>query len=279
MKFKVKITPSDFKSLAPMPATVSRLTTLMYDVHASTSDITRLIELDAALTANVLRWANSAYFGARVKIASVKAAVVRMGVNNIIRLSVGDCLASTMKRPLPVYGLAENGLWRHNLAAALTAESLEQVTGMPSHPAAFTAALLHDVGKSILGMRLDAGDAVEIQRLIAEGAASTDAERRLLDTDHAEVGAAMASYWKFPDELIQAIEKHHDLEADPDPLHDAVKTADAVAKQIESRPISEAYESILFRRGLTPDRIGALCAAVAETMRRIEEEWTRGDFG
>jgi putative nucleotidyltransferase with HDIG domain len=247
----------------------------MYDMNAKTSDITRLIELDAALTANLLRWANSAYFGSRMKVASVRTAVVRMGMNNIIRLSLGDCLAASMRKSLPGYGLGESVLWHHNVAAALTVESLGQFIHHPLPPAAFTAALLHDVGKYILGPHLDEEGFLKMQKLTAEGFSTTQAERFLLETDHAEVGAAMASYWKFPDDLVYAIEQHHDLNAKEDLLGDAVKIANAVAKQLESKPISESYETIMLRQGLTADKIGLLCGTVEAHLARIEKAWMK----
>jgi putative nucleotidyltransferase with HDIG domain len=275
---KIKIRPAELKNLAPMSTTISRLTKSMQDMNTKMSEITRLIELDTALTANVLRWANSAYYGARMPIESVQAAVIRLGMNNIIRLSIGNSLSSVMKKSVPGYDLAENELWRHNVAAAMTVETLGQINNQTLHPAAFTAALLHDVGKVILGQHLDPDMFVQLRQLVNEGGMTyIEAERSLLETDHAIVGAAVAGYWKFPDEMVYAIEKHHDPEPRAENLLDIVIIANAVAKKIGfgagSEPMPRAYDAVLQRQGLLPESVVLLCERVKEKVLKIEEEW------
>jgi putative nucleotidyltransferase with HDIG domain len=275
---KVKITPSEIKSLAPVSVTISRLTYLMHDLNAKTADIVRLIELDAALTINVLRWANSAYFRSAVRVESIRTAVVRMGMNNIIRLSIGGCLASTLRKSVPGYELAENDLWRHNMTAALTVEVVSQIIKTPTHPAAFTAAMLHDIGKSILGQHLDREQFRQLRELMAtEKLSAVEAERRLFETDHAEVGAAMASYWKFPDELAHAIEQHHNLDTEGNGLLELVIIADAIANKIdhcrETEPVTGRVAEIMRRQGLQPEAPASLCEIVKNRLAKTEEEW------
>jgi putative nucleotidyltransferase with HDIG domain len=275
---RVKITPYELKQLAPMSLTISRLTKSMQDINSKMSEITRLIELDTALTANVLRWANSAYYGARMPIESVQAAVIRLGMNNIIRLSISHSLSTVLKKSVPGYALAENQLWRHNVAAALTVETIGQITNHTLHPAAFTAALLHDVGKIVLGQHLDAGTFQQLRNMVEDDHMSyVEAERTLLETDHAIVGAALAGYWKFPDELVYAIERHHDPEPQPDNLLDLVIIANTLAKEIGlgagSEPIRPSVEKVMLRQGLNAESRAQLCDRVKEKMVKTEEEW------
>lgn len=275
---RIKITPADFKTLAPVSATLSRLTSLMRDLNTKTSDIVRVIELDAALTANVLRWANSAFFRSRLKIESLQAAVVRMGMNHIIRLAIGDCLSASLRQPQPGFDLGENGLWRHNMTAALTVEALAQFSEQTLPPVAFTAALLHDIGKFILGRHLEPGWYFRASAPFAdEGPESLSAERDLLETDHAEVGAAMANYWKFPAELVHAIENHHRPSGPPDALLDVVMAANWIARMIgggfaAGAPAGEL--GAIFRRlDVAAEDLPALFAAVRERMEKTESEW------
>jgi len=72
---RVQIRPSELKTLAPMSATISRLTEALHDINTKMSEIARLIELDTGLTANVLRWANSAFYGARMPVDSITSRV------------------------------------------------------------------------------------------------------------------------------------------------------------------------------------------------------------
>lgn len=275
---RVQIKPAELKYLAPMSATLSRLTQVLHDNNTKMSEVARLIELDSGLTANVLRWANSAFFGARMPAESVQAAVVRLGMNNIIQLSLRHSLSSVMKKSVPGYALAENELWRHNMAAALTVEVLGQTQGPPLHAGAFTAALLHDVGKVILGQHLSPAVYLQLRKLMEdEGLPCLEAERRLLETDHAVVGAALAGYWKFPAELVAAIEKHHDPEPKAEPLLDLVIIANSVAKRIGlgagSEPVLPGAEAVLQRWGLNPEGVMTLGQAVQAKIAKTEEEW------
>ncbi|MEW6517583.1 MAG: HDOD domain-containing protein [candidate division FCPU426 bacterium] len=276
---RVKIHPSEIKTLVPMSATLSRLTNLMSDINAKTSDIARVIELDSVLTVNVLRWANSAFYGAHMPVESVRGAVIRLGMNNIIRLSIGSCLAGSMKQSVPGYRLAEQELWRHNVAAALTVESLGALTRRPVPPAAFTAALIHDIGKVVLGQHLQKEMFQQLQQLQQqEGLCYIEAERRLLETDHAEVGAAIAGYLKFPEELVKAIERHHDPAPREDSLLDAVIIANAAAKQIGfgsvcGTSLAGVLETAMRRYGLEQEQWDGLCETVKQRLAKVEEEW------
>jgi putative nucleotidyltransferase with HDIG domain len=261
-----------------MSATISRLTQALHDINTKMSEIARLIELDTGLTANVLRWANSAFYGARMPVESVQAAVIRLGMNNIVHLSIRHSLSTVMKKSVPGYALAENELWRHNVAAALTVETLGQSARQPLHPGAFTAALLHDVGKVVLGQHLSPEVYAQLRKLMeVEGLPCIEAERRLLETDHAVVGAALAGYWKFPADMVAAIEKHHDPEPKAEALLDLVIIANSVAKRIGlgagSEPVSPAAEAVLLRWGLDPASVAALGERVKEKIAKTEDEW------
>lgn len=275
---RVKITPIELKQLAPMSATISRLTQSVQDINSTMSEITRIIELDPALTANVLRWSNSAFYGARMPVESVQAAVIRLGMNNIIRLSISQSLSSVLKKPVPGYALAENQLWRHNAAAALAVETVGQAGGQNQHPAAFTAALLHDVGKIVLGQHLDLETLGELRRLVdRERMPCIEAERFLLETDHAVVGAALAGFWKFPDDMVAAIEGHHDPKAQDNVLLDLVMIANTLAKETGwgagSEPPPPGMERVMQRRGLDAEALARIVEQVKEKMKKTEEEW------
>jgi len=276
---KIKIKPSEIKYLAPMSASVSRLANMVLEPDATSGEIARVIELDGALTANVLRWANSAWYSARVPIQSVKAAVVRLGMNNILKLAVGSCLASPMKKSLPGYELVENELWRHNVAAALTVEHIGEFTNTAVHPAAFTGALIHDIGKLVLSRHLDRQIIGQIQELVKmENITYFEAERQILETDHAEVGAAISGYWKFPESLTRAIEKHHDPEPEPDNLLDMVIIANTVAKLIgvglgNGQQNININEEVILRQGLTLSELESLCSLVKDKLDEAVAQW------
>jgi len=98
---------------------------------------------------------------------------------------------------------------------------------------AFTAALLHDIGKLLLSRYIDSSILSRIRDMTASGKLTyLEAERSVLGVDHAQVGSAIAKHWTFPEELVRAIEQHHHLSPKLNPVLDAVFLANLVAKLI-----------------------------------------------
>ncbi len=273
------IQPSEIDALAPLPASLTRLAAVVANPESSANDVAGVIELDQALTANTIRLANSAWSGSSKRIETVRDAVLRLGAGRILELAVGERVAGVMSRACPGYELGEYELWRHSVAAALATEHLGQFARQRVPAVAFTAALLHDIGKLLLARHLDGGTVARIRETAATGGMTyLEAERLVLGTDHAEVGGAVARYWEFPPEIITAIERHHDPDAEPGPVLDAVHIANAVAKlngiglgceQMNMTASSEAAG----RLGLSSSGLESLCATVMDELTRKEELW------
>lgn len=269
----------EIAELTPMSSSISRLAGMVSDPDVSAADIAGVIEFDQALTVNLLRMANSAWSGSRSEITTVRAAVVRLGASRILELAVGGAVSKVMSAPCEGYELSERELWRHSVAAALAAEHLGQFVTRPVPGASFTAALVHDIGKLVLGRHLEQGLLKEILRVCEEdGIPYVEGERRVLATDHAEVGGAIARHWEFPDELVRAIAGHHDPDVHPEPVLDAVHIANAVAKLIGVGLGSEqmnmnASTDASRRLGLSESRLESLCATVATELDKTEELW------
>ena len=275
----------EIKRLAPMPVSVVRLAEITCDRNADMGQIAQVIQYDPALAANALRLANSAWSGASRHIETVKDAVLRVGVAQILKLAVGGRVLRAMNRACGGYGMGEHELWRHSVAAALAAEKMDTFIAEPASPAAFTACLIHDIGKLVLSRYLDkaAGE------LILEAARKEDvtywqAEREVLGTDHAAVGALVARHWEFPETLVNAIERHHDPDAKPDHLLDVVHIANAVAKLAgvglgsEGMNLHASCDSCR-RLGLAASGVEKLCAEVLYGLAKAEEFWRTDDNG
>ena len=142
-------------ALDPLPASVSRLATLVARENWSVKEAEDVIALDQALTVKILRLANSAAGGSRLKIATVGDALVRLGVGVVLSMATGSSVQRLIRVGLPEYGLSEGDLWRHSVAAALASEAAASVCQTPVPPESFTAALLHDIGKLVLVQFLD----------------------------------------------------------------------------------------------------------------------------
>lgn len=195
-----------------IPSTVARLMSLLDNPDASLDEIEALLRYDAGLTANILRLANAAYFGFANQVGSVRQAVVLLGARRLTQLVMTTCVNAIMEEPVPGYDLPAGELWRHSIAVSVAAEELSRTLGFPRADEAFTAALLHDLGKLVLGEFL--AERLALVDAETDGDTSFEAvERRVLGADHAEVGALILRHWAFPEPLVQAVRHHHDPDA------------------------------------------------------------------
>lgn len=279
------IVPDEIDKLAPMPVSVARLAGIVGDPNAGVNDVAQVLEFDQALTANLLRLANSAWSGSSRKLETVRDAVLRLGVGRVLELVVGSRVAGPMSRKCDGYALGEHELWRHSVAAALAAERLGKYAEQPIPASAFTASLLHDIGKLILNRHLKPDVVAELQRIVKEEKVSyLEAERRVLGIDHAEIGGAVARHWQFPETLVSAIEHHHDPNVEPNPVLDAVHIANATAKLIgvglgTEEMNMQASSEPAKRLNLSPSGLESLCAAVLVDLTQTEELWWSSDNG
>lgn len=219
------------KRLDPLPATLQRLLRALNDENAGAALIGEIVQFDHAAVAGILRVANSAAFGGWSRTESVRDAVTRLGKARVVNVVLGDHFKK-MQRTAPLYDLSEDDLWLHAAAASMAVRAIAREcphAGLVESAA--IAGLLHDVGKLVMVRYLDADFKAILVRRAEMGGAFVAAERDLFGCDHAEVGGEIARHWGFPDEIREAISRHHDdpLE-DSTPLLDAVVIANMVAK-------------------------------------------------
>ena len=198
--------------LPALPSTTARLLTLLDEENAGVDAVMSVIAHDAALTANLLKLCNSAYFGLRQRVGTVREALVWLGNRTVISLAFATSLGDVLRGPLAGYRLERDALWRHSLAVAIgSAHFAEAAGGRELRERAFTAGLVHDIGKLLLNGPLKA----RLQQLPQTAGLDvvTRGEREILGFDHAEAGAALAVAWNFPSWLAAVIAAHHDLAA------------------------------------------------------------------
>jgi len=196
--------------LPALPATTARLLALLDDDTVGVGAVLDVIGNDPALTANLLKLSNSAYYGLRRQVGTVQEALVMLGNRTVVSLAFATSLGDVLRGPLAGYRLERDALWRHSLAVGVGAAQLVDAGGVRGlRERAFTAGLVHDVGKLILNAPLKA----KLQQLPQSAGFDVlvRGERGILGFDHAEAGAALAAAWNFPAALAGVIGGHHDL--------------------------------------------------------------------
>jgi len=266
--------------LEPLPFTLQRLVVILGREDINTTEIVQVIEFDGAVAANILRTANSARFCGRFEITNLRDAVVRLGTSVLLEIALGAQL-HTLKTAAPLYDLTEDDLWLHGAAASMAVKAITREShSVKIPPIATIAALIHDIGKLIMVRYLQA-DVSAILAICSEKQLTfVEAERELLGCDHAEVGAAVARKWSFPEPITQVIERHHQVPVvEPTPMLDAVMLANLAAKTIgvglgvEGLNLRIEYSGSRDRLGLTVEGFERACAQTAFWLRDLKKSY------
>jgi putative nucleotidyltransferase with HDIG domain len=208
-------------SLKPFPRAAQRALELLNDPMVSAGKLVEVLALDVGLTATVLKAANSAALKRSRQVDDVRQALALMGNERFRELVFASASVEFLAAGQAGYQLSAGDLWKHSVATSLMTEILAAQAGLPRAPVLFTAALLHDLGKSVLG-RFVKGEAAGIFTRVAAGASFLEAEREVLGVDHAELGARIAERWNFSAELVELIRFHHAPQERPASKHLAV---------------------------------------------------------
>jgi putative nucleotidyltransferase with HDIG domain len=153
--------------------------------------------------------------GLAAPVESVEDAVAHLGFNQVYRIVTLLASQSTLGAAQKGYGMGAGDLWRHSAVAAFASRFVAKSFGSDENTA-FTAGLLHDIGKILLNWAL-----VDSYPRIAEkirdlGYSFSGAEKEVLGLDHAELGGRILAHWCFPENLMRAVWYHHDpLRAHP----------------------------------------------------------------
>ena len=262
-----------------MPATAARLLPLLEDPDSTTSEIESILKYDPGLTANVLKLTNSAYFGIPTHVSSVRQAVVLLGWKRLIQMVMTICMSPIMNKTIPGYDLPRGALWQHSIAVSVAAEILVNALKIPDADEVFTAALLHDVGKLILGGFVKK-DLEQIEDMVTKGITFDVAESMVLGTNHAEIGGQILQNWSFPAELVNAVRWHHDPESCENSciLSDIVHVANSLGLMTGFGKAGEVTDIELFgpvvdRLGLKANHLEAMAQQTLEELEKLSDLW------
>jgi len=265
------------KKLPTLSATTARLAGLIRDEDSNAADFERVIRPDLALTANLLRLVNSAYFGLRCRAESVRQAVTLLGLKRTFEVAASAAFAPAIPRRLPGYDVDAQAFWLHSAAVAVLSEGLAAELRLGVPDLLFTAGLLHDVGKLAVGIFV-AEDKDKIRARLRDGRPFVAAEKDVLGHTHAEIGAAVAQAWSLPPAVAWGARWHHRPgEAPPEvdrTLASLVHVADALAHQLGfgadagelAREVDPAAQE---RLGLQVRQLEAVASACLDPIREL----------
>ncbi len=183
----------------------------------SFSSLSDLIEKDTVLAGNILKVVNSALYGRRGEVNSVRHAVALLGVNKLRNTVLGMSITRMWARVKTPGGWSTKDFNLHSVAVAVLSDLLAQRTGVRYPEGAFIAGLLHDLGRLLIAIAVSE-EYGEIMALYStNGRTLCDCEREVLGLDHAEISSLALAAWNLPDPIQTAVLYHHRPDEDPTP--------------------------------------------------------------
>ncbi len=260
--------------LPPSPRLLVKLLELVKHPDPDISEVVKLISHDPAFTVEVLKRCNSAYFAGEKPAEDMFDAVSRLGIHEIYQIILAMFAATAFLRPGADAAHVEI-LWRHSVAVSVAASVLAKETG-ESHPAGFTAGLLHDIGKVVMvsADRDRYAQAVLDAGMLGRPVSAT--ERELFGFDHAEVGARLLIRWNLPTNIDAAVLHHHQL-AGAEPfqrlaaaIHLANALAHGTAEKLSGLPQGmQSATASMVMLDLTPENVYSLMPAMQERLEKV----------
>jgi putative nucleotidyltransferase with HDIG domain len=206
-----------------------------------------------------------------------------LGDNMIFRLVCSIGFGGSLGASAPGYDTEANGLWSHSLSTGVGAEYLAEVESYGNFPpsTAFTAGLLHDIGKSVIRKVLTPKDRAEIRaRITAQSLSRDDAEKAVVGADHSEIGACLLKRWSLPEPIIEAVANHHAPVIKPDiQLSAVVYLADCAAHLSNSgsptpgwqAQADQAKQTAAQMLGMDMARLGQILSGIQDAMHALPQ--------
>lgn len=214
------------EDIPPLPAVATKILEVAGSEDAKVADVTRLIASDQGLASKVLGTCNSAYYGLPQRVKTLSRAVALLGIKSVRNLVLVHSLP--WKRAGSP-GFAEQMIWVHAAATAMTARVIAAQSGHCDPEEALLGGLMHDVGKLALNAFVPEEFEPVMRAVYNREGDSVAIEREALGVDHTLVGKLVLEKWSFPGELIRVAGRHHNPPEELNPLTLVVRAADEVA--------------------------------------------------
>jgi len=205
--------------LPSLPESYSNIRSCIIGDEVDIEKMADYINQDVAISSALLHWANSALFGQRFQVDTIKKAIIVLGTDIVENLILSESVNRTIAGKLPdIKGFDFGKFKKHSMATAVLSRLLLKSllpTDSVQHDRAFIAGLLHDMGKLAAASFFPAQFEKAIELAIRRRCPLTETEREVYGTDHAELGGFLAEWWALPPFIVNAICWHHQPQSTP----------------------------------------------------------------
>jgi len=215
-------------TLQPIPQIAIQILNLLEDGNYDVQAVADQVRQEQVIAAKTLQLCNSSFYNRGRKIESIDHALIMLGRDLFVKLVISSIIEEFFSRYVQGYSLCKGGLFSHALGTAITAERIARLTGLAPPAVAYSAGLLHDIGKVVLDQFVADAFPLFYRRLQEQDTDFLTVEREFFATDHAQVGFQLARNWAFPQSLTDSIGLHHRIGTQTDcaPLIILVHLAD-----------------------------------------------------
>jgi HD-like signal output (HDOD) protein len=270
--------------LPTMPEVLSKLNAVMAGGDASAADVAEVVSKDPAVSTNMLRIVNSAYYGLQVRVASVSLAVSVMGFSMTKKVALKAAVFSAFgRRRDKIQHFDPLAFWKHAVYTGVAARRIASVAATFSdmNPEdVYIAGLLHDIGKIILMEKAAPKYLAMLRKAVQQQRCETEVEREDFGFTHADVGSVLAIKWSLPEDLAIAIRYHHDPLRDP--FHRSLSSLIHLADQRAWRAgspspigttLSPIEHEVYGPIGLDPAQVEGLLPEIEQDFASSEMPW------
>jgi putative nucleotidyltransferase with HDIG domain len=219
-----------------IPLVLIKIIQTLDEDSGSTKELEQLILHDPALSARILRLANSAFYAFHTRVKTISHAITLLGMNVVTSLAIGINIFDTFTKGAKSEAGLINRLWTHSCAVAVLSKKIWAQHSLREKEAefAFLCGLLHDLGKVVLFKTYPGhyGPIFATAKTETDLAISSYEDEKYGAT-HAVIGEMLAKQWGFPPELANVIGRHHDPPGVDVPLVNTVMLADLLAKELK----------------------------------------------
>ncbi len=205
----IKEIQAAIRKIHSIPQIVFKIIRMVRENRSSLEDIASEVKQDQVITAKLLRLCNSAFFNMKSKTDSIDRVLVLLGEKNLLKAVMSAALNDFFAGNNKGYSQCKGGMFNHALGTALISEKLAQVTQCLPPDIAYTAGLLHDIGKVVLDQYMGSAYPFFYRRTQIDNENLYLTEMETFGTTHDDIGAMLAEQWSLPDNLIDAIKNHH----------------------------------------------------------------------
>ncbi len=200
----------EVKVIPPLSRTASDLIVVLENPDHTVEEVVHVVSSDPMLVGQLLKIANCAAFARRSPVESIGGAVSYLGDKMVIGIALGASAARLYDAPLKGYDAEAGMLWSHCLLTALAAREISKFTdGKVRGGVAYTAGLLHDIGKAILSIHLEDRLKKVFDLINNDSYDFLSAEKAVVGVDHCEIGALLGKHWGLPKSIREVIAHHH----------------------------------------------------------------------